>query len=100
MTSFSCPFSCEPAGEGVPLTVHVILTPSDEVQTLRAQLGDVQTQLLNLRQDFNRVEFWYRQEVLINTELLDLCREHGVPVRRSLFKRAELNPSSSEPPAC
>lgn len=90
MSSFSCPLFCgQPAGEGTPLIVHVVLTPSDEVQALRAQLADVQSKLLALQQDFNRVEFWYRQEVVINTTLLDLCREHGIKYRPSWDGRHE-----------
>lgn len=92
-----CPLLADTVGEGAAPTLHILLSPSDELVALRNQLSDVQAQLLDLRQEFSRLEFLYRQEVIVNMELLDTCRAHGVKVRRSLFDRAVARAGEVEP---
>ncbi len=90
MSTPMCPFlAFTGAGEGQPLTVYVVLTPSDDVEHLRNQVKDLQTQVLGLRQEASRAQMLYQGESIINLELLDLCREYNVPVRQVLKKRRE-----------
>lgn len=70
-----------------PVSLSVSLTDSQEVLSLRARIESLEKELDALRASYNHTEFLYRCEVVVNTELLDLCREHGVPVRRSMFDR-------------
>lgn len=58
--------------------MEVSLTPSDEVQQLRAQLAELQARYDELVRDFNKVEYRYRCEVMLNFQLQDLLRAHGV----------------------
>ena len=82
------PLSCLIGGAGGrPLEVNVHITPSDEVQKLRDSVADLQKRLESLQADYNRVEYYYRCESLVNMELIDLCRKHGVEVRPSIFQR-------------
>lgn len=74
------------AGEGT-LKLSVSLTDSAEVQLLKGQVSDLQSELDSLRELYNRTEYLYRCEVLVNMELLDLCKLHKIPVRRSMFDR-------------
>lgn len=71
-------------GEGTPLKVAVSLTPSDEVTALRAQVADLESQLADLRKEYNRVEYRYRFEVMLNFQLQDLMRAAHVPFPRRL----------------
>lgn len=84
-----CPFTVAlltalTSGEGTPLKVAVSLTPSDEVTALRSQVADLTAQLAQLRADYNKVEFRYRCEVLLNFQLQDRMRAAGVPFPRRL----------------
>lgn len=82
------PLSCLIGGAGGrPLEVNVHITPSDEVQKLRDSVADIQKRLDSLQADYNRVEYYYRCESLVNMELIDLCRKHGVEVRPSMLHR-------------
>ena len=66
-------------GEG-PVSLSVSLTDSNEVLSLRARIESLEKELDALRASYNHTEFLYRCEVVVNTELLDLCREHrGAP---------------------
>lgn len=69
-------------GEGMPpLKVEVSLTPSDEVVKLREEVSQLQIMLDGLRSDYNRLEYLYRCESIINQRLIDRCRELKVDVR-------------------
>lgn len=70
-----------------PLRVDVSLTPSDEVQQLRQQVSDITLRLSELETQFNRTEYLYRCETIINLRLQDFCREHGLKVPRQLLGR-------------
>lgn len=71
----------------LPLRVDVSLTPSDEVQQLRQQVSDITLRLSELETQFNRTEYLYRCETIINLRLQDFCREHGLKVPRHLLGR-------------
>lgn len=86
MSTPMCPFLAL-AGEGQPLTLHVVLTPSDDVVHLRNQVSDLQREVLALKQEAIRAQNLYQGESVLNLELIDLCREHGVPVRQVLVDR-------------
>lgn len=71
-------------GEGTPLKVAVTLTASDEVNALRSQVADLHRQLADLQEEFNKVQFRYRCEVLLNLQLQDLMTCAGIPFPRRL----------------
>lgn len=90
-TPKGCPFSAHRRGRGShPLTIHVVLTPSDDVVHLRNQVKDLQREVLTLKQETIRAQNLYQGESVLNLELIDLCREHGVPVRQVLKDRREM----------
>lgn len=70
-----------------PIELSVRLSPSDEVMQLRADVAYLEERLDQLRQEYNRTEFLYRCEVMINTQLVDLCREHGIRLHPAMFQR-------------
>ena len=70
-----------------PVELFVRLSPSDEVMQLRTDVARLEDQLEQLRQAYNRAEFLYRCEVMINTQLVDLCREHGIRLHTAMFQR-------------
>lgn len=67
-----------------PFEVHVTLTPSDEVLRLREDVALLQGELKELRERFNRLELLFREESIINQELVDLLRSHNIPYRRAI----------------
>ena len=75
-------------GEG-SINVSVALTDSQEVTALKEANKALQARLDALQADFNRCEFRYRCECVINMRLTDLCREQGVTVPSSLFQRPD-----------
>lgn len=81
---------------GSPLKVAVSLTTSDEVNALRSQVADLTAQLVNLRQEYNRVEYRYRFEVMLNFQLQDIMRAAGVPFPRRLCTSQTLEGLDSE----
>lgn len=72
-----------------PLCVRVILTTSDEVQALRAQVAQLKADLAALQSSFERAEYLYRCETLINCQLVDLCKAEGIVIPRRLFNRPD-----------
>lgn len=82
MPSQECPYTAFLAalhGEGgTPLKVEVSFTASDEVQQLRAQLAELQARYDELVRDFNKVEYRYRCEVMLNFQLQDIMQLHGI----------------------
>ena len=67
-----------------PLEIHVRVSPDDEVLALRAKVAELEAQGAEYKARADRAEFRYRCEVLINQELQDLCRAHGVDFRPAL----------------
>lgn len=70
-----------------PLEIHVRISPDDEVQALRARVAALEKSAAELEERANRAEYRYRCEVLVNQELQDLCRAHGVSFREALKSR-------------
>lgn len=70
-----------------PLKVEVSLTPSDEVQQLRTRVDELSAAVQELKVQFDRTEYLYRCETIINLRLQDFCREHGLKVPRHLLSR-------------
>ena len=64
-----------------PIEIHVRLSPDDEVLALRARVAELEAQAEAARAERDRLEYKYRCESLINTELIDLCKREGVPFR-------------------
>ena len=73
----------------MPIVLEVRLTPSDEVVKLREQVKMLEGRLAALQADYNRVEFRYRCECVVNMELQDLLKANGVPYRDVLKQRLE-----------
>ena len=65
--------------------LKIMVTPSEQVEALRAEVRDLQKQLQDLRTAYNRCEYLYRCECIINNRLHDFCREQGVRVPNHLF---------------
>ena len=63
------------------------LEPSEEVQSLRRRVAELEGKLEEMRAQRDRAEYKYGCEVVINGELVDLCREHGLRVREALRSR-------------
>ncbi|HJC41444.1 MAG TPA: hypothetical protein H9701_07820 [Candidatus Intestinimonas pullistercoris] len=68
-------------------TLKIILEPSEEVQSLRRRVAELEGKLEEMRAQRDRAEYKYGCEVVINGELVDLCREHGLRVREALRSR-------------
>lgn len=78
------------------LKLEVVFTPSDEVVSLREQVKQLEGERDNLQREYNRVEFMYRCECVVNLELQDLLKEHGISYRKVLkqFGGKETRPGS------
>lgn len=63
------------------------MTTSDEVISLREQVKAMSEEIGHLQGEFNRVQLMYVSESIINTELQDLLRSHGIPYRDAIKKR-------------
>ena len=70
-----------------PLEIHVRVSPDDEVLALRARVAELEAEAARQGEAYRVLEFRYRCETLINTELVDLCKEHKVPFREALKAR-------------
>ena len=68
--------------------LEVVLTPSDEIISLREQVKQLPGEKDYLQQEYNRIEFLYRCECAINLELQDLLKEHGILYREVLKQYA------------
>lgn len=91
---FSSFFSLLPSsveGEGgTPLRLEVVVTTSDEVLSLRARVKELEEVIEGLRSEYNRIEYLYRCESIINQRLIDRCREVKVNVRDILRGSVEV----------
>lgn len=76
-----------PWGRGEPIRLDVRLTSSDEVDKLREQVKQLQEEIAVLSRSLTDVEFKYRSECIVNLELQDLLRLHGIPYRAVLKGR-------------
>lgn len=73
-------------GEG-PLNLAVSVCDAQEVQELKQRVAELQDELERTKVRLNRAEYLHRCEVIINAELCDICRQHGIKVRPSMFDR-------------
>lgn len=69
-----------------PLRLEVVLTPSEEVRSLREQVKQLHQCLDDLQASYNRVELLYRSECAINLELQDILRANHIPYREAIAK--------------
>lgn len=76
----------ERAGEG-GLHLTVSLRDEKEVAAMKARIAELETELEGLKASYNRCEFAFRCESLINMQITDYCRELGVSLPRRLFQR-------------
>ncbi len=67
--------------------LKIYLEDSREVSRLKARVAELEGELARSREETRTAEFRYRCESVVNQELLDLCREHGVRYRPSLKSR-------------
>lgn len=65
----------------------IYLEDGRRVKALEAQVAALEAEAAALREEKRVLEFRYRCESVVNMELLDLCREHGVKYRPSLVDR-------------
>lgn len=65
-------------GGGNPLFVHVVMTSSDEVVSLRNQVETLESQLDTYRQISRRAEYKYSCAVTQNMQILDWLRENRI----------------------
>lgn len=76
-------------GKGAPIRLAVSLTPADEVNALRSHVQELEDDLKQLRTRYDRLEYNYRCEAVVNLRLVDHCREHGIPVRSDMIWRED-----------
>lgn len=74
-------------GDGLPINLSVSVCDAQEVLDLKQQIEALQSRLSKTEEELNRAEYLYRCEVIVNTELCDLCRSHGIKIRPSMFNR-------------
>lgn len=72
-----------------PSEITVRLVPSDELLHLRKRVEEFETEAVALRR-CDASEYKYRCEVLVNAQLLDLCKAHGLDIPASLRQRPRL----------
>lgn len=73
-------------GEG-ELRVSLAVTDAQEVLELRNRILDLEAENARLSESVRSLEYQYRCECLINMELVDLCRDNGIKIRRPLVGR-------------
>lgn len=76
----------ERVGEG-GLKLSVSVRDDEEVKALRDKVAELEALTEGLRAEYNRLEFQFRCETLINAQITDFCRVEGVKLPRRLFKR-------------
>lgn len=60
--------------------LKLVVTPSEQVIALQAQVTELQDRLKKLQAEYYRVEYRFRCECIINQRLQDYCRDRGFPV--------------------
>lgn len=63
--------------------MEVRLSPADDILSMRAEIAKLKREKAKLEELLKLSEFRFITESKLNMELLDLCREYGVPVRKS-----------------
>ena len=86
-----CALLCALMIAGIPVSLaEQPATDADKdarIAELEAQVAELEAQGAEYKARADRAEFRYRCEVLINQELQDLCRAHGVDFRPALKDR-------------
>lgn len=67
------------------LTIY--LEDGRRIRELEGKVAELEREASRLREELRRVEFMYRCETVVNLELVDLCREHGIRYRPGLALR-------------
>lgn len=67
-----------------PLKLDISLTPSQQVLSLQKRVSDLTYRIDDMQRNYDRLEYKYRCEVLVNSELMDICKSHNYPVRDSI----------------
>lgn len=67
--------------------VTVYLEDGRRIRELTAQVVALEGEKMALEERVRNLEFKYRCESVVNMELTDLCREHGVKFRPGLVAR-------------
>lgn len=75
----------------------IYLEDGRRVKALEAKIAALEAETASLREENRVLGFRYRCESVVNMELLDLCREHGVKCRPSLGKRPWEEPPPMPP---
>lgn len=73
-----------PGEEGIPLKVSVVVTPSDEVHALRADLAEVRRDRDELKKTLQRCEFLLECNHHVHAQLMDHCRANGLAIPRNV----------------
>ncbi len=74
------------AGKGaIPLSVS--LKEDEEVQRLREEISVLQARNSTLQIELDRAQYLFRCESILNNQLVDLCRQHGIKLDSSFFAR-------------
>jgi len=71
----------------MPLRFHLIVTPSDEVTSLRREVDELRQELQRERDKYRMVEYRYGCEVRMIGQILDYCREQGYILPPRLLQR-------------
>ena len=70
-----------------PLEIRVVLRNDEVVKDLENQIRRLQAERADLIAQRDRAEYKYRCETIINTELHDLLKAHGIKHRPALTAR-------------
>lgn len=71
-----------------PIQLEVSLCDSKVVKEYQNRVEELEALLAVSKEDFNRLEFKFRCECIINERLTDFCREQKVNVPPELFRTA------------
>ena len=74
------------AGKGaIPLSIS--LKEDEEIQRLKAENESLQSRVDILQSELNRAQYLFRCESMVNNQLVDLCRDHGIKIDSAFFQR-------------
>lgn len=74
------------AGKGaIPLSIS--LKEDEEVKRLKEENEALQSRLNGLQAELNRAQYYFRCESVLNNQLVDLCRQHGIKLDSAFFAR-------------
>lgn len=74
------------AGKGaIPLSIS--LKEDEEIKRLKAENEALQSRVDTLQAELNRAQYLFRCESMVNNQLVDLCRDHGIKIDSAFFQR-------------